>query len=217
HSPPVTLRRKSTPRAAWSWNEEMRQSLEGKEEGGGGGESSPTPQSPHRVSWIEGSLSPFSLLPPACELDSLSLSSVEEEDAQEGDTRAHTLPRAHTPAPSASPRQATKRHSLALTDKVRHRLSAVGNALGGLLSAERRVWSRVAELSQRGGSEFGGRLRSFLKRPPTLTPHDSSTELLSEVRQALSDLKSCLRQGSELQTLLDSLANETGEEHLGES
>ncbi|XP_038623596.1 ras and Rab interactor-like protein [Tachyglossus aculeatus] len=142
-------------------------------------------QSPHRVSWIEGSACPT---PP--EPDSLSLSSVEEEAEDGGET---------TPPP-AGPSPARPRRPPPAS-RVLHRLSAVGSALSGLVSAERRVAHRVLELAQEPDTYVGGLVRSFVGhlRAGGAARPASSTELLQEIRQLLSGLRSYLCASSELQ------------------
>lgn len=167
-------------------------------------------KSPHRVSWIEGipatvspcwplkesgsEMSPVSesmLLPLIPELDSLSVSSMEDE----GDG---------IPVTSPAPRK--KRSSSALlTSKVFHRLSAVGSTLGGLLSAERRVSKRVQELAQVPTSYLGGLVQSFVGHilRGAGTRHPNSTEMLQEIRQMISNLKGYLCESSELCTICE--------------
>lgn len=161
----------------------------------------PPPQSPHRVSWIEDGVwlppprPPPSLHPPSLELDSLSISSVEEEqDAQ-----------AASPAPPLHP------CALRLADKVIHRLSAVGQALGGLVSQRKRLTNRVQELSERKGAAFADAVRGFVEAalrkgadPGGVAP---GSEFLQEVRSALSALKETLLDYQEIQALLDSIAD----------
>ncbi|XP_075956357.1 ras and Rab interactor 2 isoform X1 [Anarhichas minor] len=160
---------------------------------------SPVPQSPHRVSWIEDGFwlpppRPSSLLhPPSLELDSLSVSSMEEE--QESQVSSPTL---HHPSA----------HRLA--EKVIHRLSAVGQALGGLVSQKKRLTNRVQELSERKGAAFAEAVKGFvemtLKRgadPGGLT----GSEFLQEVRSSLSSLKETLLDYQEIQALLDSITD----------
>uniref|UniRef100_A0A8D0L2I9 Ras and Rab interactor-like protein n=1 Tax=Sphenodon punctatus TaxID=8508 RepID=A0A8D0L2I9_SPHPU len=166
----------------------------------------PETHSPHRASWIEEapeatapapchplkkSHSESSLLGdallPVMELDSLSVSSVEDEAE------------AHTAAPATPSHR--KRHSAVLTSKVLHRISAVGSALSGLLSAERRVSNRVQELAQEPGSYVGGLVQSYVAHvlQGGAARHTSSTEMLQEIRQTISNLKGYLCESSELQ------------------
>nr|XP_028595674.1 LOW QUALITY PROTEIN: ras and Rab interactor-like protein [Podarcis muralis] len=168
-------------------------------------------KSPHRVSWIEGIptmpppawplqksssesslLSENILLPPIPELDSLSVSSVEDET--EGLLAA-----------AAAQQKKQRRSSSALSYKVFQRLSAVGSTLSGFLSAERRVSKRVQELAQEPSSYVGGLVQSFVghilrgagKR------HATSTVLLQEIRQMISNLKGYLCESSELHVVCE--------------
>ncbi|XP_076590935.1 ras and Rab interactor 2 isoform X2 [Chaetodon auriga] len=160
---------------------------------------SPVPQSPHRVSWIEDGVwlpppRPSSFLqPPSLELDSLSISSIEEE--------------LESPSPSPTPHHPPA-HRLA--DKVIHRLSAVGQALGGLVCQKKRLTNRVQELSERKGGMFAEAVKGFvemtLKRgadPGGVT----GSEFLQEVRSSLTSLRETLLDCQEIQTLLDSITD----------
>ncbi|XP_067412808.1 ras and Rab interactor-like protein [Emydura macquarii macquarii] len=189
---PASVKRKLLMRRpAWNVSEEVRspppaERLEGQ-------------TSPHRVSWIEGApgapwtlkksqsesslLGPGDvLLPPIPELDSLSVSSVEEE--------ADGHP--------ATPRK--KRQSAALPGRVLHRLSAVGSALSGFLSAERRLARRVQELVQEPASYVGGLVQNFVGHVLRGggARHPTSTDMLQEIRQMISNLKGYLCESSEL-------------------
>ncbi|XP_044057229.1 ras and Rab interactor 2 isoform X2 [Siniperca chuatsi] len=160
---------------------------------------SPVPQSPHRVSWIEDGVwlpppRPSSLLqPPSLELDSLSISSIEEE--QESQTLS---PTPHHPSA----------HRLA--DKVIHRLSAVGQALGGLVSQKKRLTNRVQELSERKGGVFAEAVKGFvemtLKRGADPDGVRGS-EFLQEVRSSLTSLRETLMDYPDIQTLLESITD----------
>ncbi|KAJ6663751.1 hypothetical protein lerEdw1_009830 [Lerista edwardsae] len=177
---------------------------------------SPEPKevrSPHRVSWIEGvpattTMAPPSwslatpssepslpsetlLLPPIPELDSLSVSSVEDEG--EGPTLA---------APAAGQKK-RRPSSAALPYKVLHRLSAVGSALSGLLSTERRVVHRVQELAQEPASYLGGLVQSFVGHilRGAGARHPTSTDMLQEIRQMLSSFKGYLCESAELRAV----------------
>ncbi|KAK7882787.1 hypothetical protein WMY93_028961 [Mugilogobius chulae] len=157
--------------------------------------SSPMPQSPHRVSWIEDGVwlppprPPSQLLPPSLELDSLSVSSIEEEP--------------DPLTPTSSP-QTSSTHRLA--DKVKHRLSAVGQALGGLVCQKKRMNYRVQEMSERKGGMFADSVKffveSFLQKSPE---KDGLTEFLQEVRSSLTTLRESLLDQTEMQVLVDSM------------
>ena len=100
-----------------------------------------------RVSWIEDGVwlppprSQSSLDPrSSMELDSLSISSM--EDSQDD---PDTLTLSHVCVHPSAQR---------LADKVKNRLSAVGQAIGGLVSHKKRLAIRVQELGERRGGEF---------------------------------------------------------------
>ncbi|XP_053123147.1 ras and Rab interactor-like protein isoform X2 [Hemicordylus capensis] len=168
-------------------------------------------RSPHRVSWIEGVpaatpppcwpleksnsesslVSESMLLPPIPELDSLSISSVEDE------VDALSL--------SAAAQKKRCSTSSILTYKVLQRLSAVGSTLSGLLSAERRISNRVQELAQEPVTYLGGLVQSFVGHilQGAGARHLTSTDLLQEIRQMLSNLKGYLCESSELHAFFE--------------
>ncbi|XP_074497401.1 ras and Rab interactor 2 isoform X1 [Sebastes fasciatus] len=157
------------------------------------------PLSPHRVSWIEDGVwlpppRPSSLLNlPSLELDSLSISSIEEE--QEFQTASCTL---HQPSA----------HRLA--DKVMNRLSAVGQALGGLVSQKKRLTNRVKEVSERKGAAFGEAVKEFVemtRKKGADAGGVTGPEFLQEVRASLSSLRETLLDYPEIQMLLDSITD----------
>ncbi|XP_075999858.1 ras and Rab interactor 2 isoform X2 [Genypterus blacodes] len=161
--------------------------------------SSPVPQSPHRVSWIEDGVwcpppRPSSLLPrSSLELDSLSISSIEEEP--------------DSPAPSPAPHHAST-HKLA--GKVINRLSAMGQVLGGLVCQKKKLINRVQELSERRGLAFAEAVRGFVETTlrTCATPGEVTvTELLQEVRSSLTLLRETLFDYPEIQTALDSMTD----------
>ncbi|KAK7156911.1 hypothetical protein R3I94_006836 [Phoxinus phoxinus] len=157
---------------------------------------SPLPQSPHRVSWIEDKIwlnspLPSSLLQPPClELDSLSVSSMEEEFE-----------------PASSPSLPSPRFQLA--DKMKNRLSAVGQALGGLVSPQRRLSKRVQEMAERRAGAFAEAVRGFVE--DTLAggaaPGGTCTEMLQDVRSALTNLREMLFDCPEIQSITDSVGD----------
>ncbi|XP_016108387.1 ras and Rab interactor 2-like [Sinocyclocheilus grahami] len=157
---------------------------------------SPLPQSPHRVSWIEdkiwlNSSLPSSLLqPPGLELDSLSISSIEEESE-----------------PALSPSLPSPRFQLA--DKMKNRLSAVGQALGGLVSPQRRLSKRVQEMAERKGGAFAETVRGFvvLTLASGVSPGVTCTEMLQEVRSSLTALRRTLFDCPEIQSITDSVGD----------
>ncbi|ETE62046.1 Ras and Rab interactor 3, partial [Ophiophagus hannah] len=161
-------------------------------------------RSPHRVSWVEGIsadafpclkkarsesllLNDSLLLPLIPELDSLSISSVEDEG--EG-----------LPPATPSPQKRRRPSSITFTHKVLHRLSAMSSALTGFLSLERRVAKRVQELVQEPTSDVGGLVQNFVEhiQQGAGSRHPTSTELLQEIRHMISNLKGYLVESSEL-------------------
>lgn len=160
---------------------------------------SPVPLSPHRVSWVEDGVwlplpRPSSRLhPPSLELDSLSISSIEEE-------QEYQIP---SPAPH---HQSAHR----LADKVIHRLSAVGQALGGLVSQKKRLTNRVQELSERKGSAFAEAVKGFVEMTlKKAGDHGGVTgsEFLQEIRSSLSSLRETLLDYPDILALLDSITD----------
>lgn len=160
---------------------------------------SPVPTSPHRVSWIEDGVwlsppRPSSLLqPPSLEPDSLSISSIEEEQEFQTLSSSSHHPSAHR-----------------LADKVINRLSAVGQALGGLVCQKKRLINRVQELSEKKGGSFADSVKGFVET--TLKKGIDSdgargTEFLQEVRSSLTSLREALLDYPEIQTLLDSITD----------
>ncbi|CAJ1066224.1 NAD-dependent protein deacetylase sirtuin-2 [Xyrichtys novacula] len=160
---------------------------------------SPVPQSPHRVSWIEDGVwlpppRPSSLLqPPSTELDSLSISSIEEEQESQTQCPASHHQSAHW-----------------LADKVMNRLSAVGQALSGLVSQKKRLTNRVQELSERKGSGFAEAVKGFIEVTLKRGAEPGGvmgSEFLQEVRSSLTSLREMLLDYSDIQVLLDSMTD----------
>ncbi|XP_057695115.1 ras and Rab interactor 2 isoform X1 [Corythoichthys intestinalis] len=153
-------------------------------------------QTPHRVSWIEDGFwqppaqRPSSLLqPPSPELDSLSISSIEEDQVDQLQCSV-----AHHPSAQR------------LADKVLNRLSAVGQALGSLVSQKKRLINRVLDLSERKRSIFGDAVREFVA---VTMQSDCSTgsEFLQEIRSSLTSLRETLLDYYDIQAMLDSMTD----------
>lgn len=125
--------------------------------------------------------------------DSASTSSTEEE------AEAHDQSRN---AESRSPKAGVKRTpTTVILDRARHRLSTV---LTGLISHDRRLTQKLVELGRDPTSYFGNLVkehRAFTLE--TMSNHGSSTELLQEIRQMMTQLKSYLLQSTELQALME--------------
>ncbi|XP_023129862.1 ras and Rab interactor 3 [Amphiprion ocellaris] len=134
----------------------------------------------------------------ATDPDSLSTSSTEEEAElnQEQEQNHNRL------AESRSPRAAVRRTpTTVMLDRARYRLSTV---LTGLISHDRRLTQRIVELARDPLSYFGNLVkehRAFTLE--TMSNHPSSTELLQEIRQMMTQLKSYLLQSTELQAMLE--------------
>uniref|UniRef100_A0A1A8RY68 Ras and Rab interactor-like n=1 Tax=Nothobranchius rachovii TaxID=451742 RepID=A0A1A8RY68_9TELE len=161
--------------------------------------SSPVLQSPHRVSWIQDGFwlpppRPASLLqPPSLELDSLSISSVEEE--QESQMQS---PSTHPPS------------ARCLAGKVKNRLSAVGQVLGGLVSQRKKLTNRVQELSEKSGSMFAEAVKGFVDttlKGGTDRSTATASDFLQEVRSALTSMKETLLGSPEMQSVLESITD----------
>ncbi|XP_029973191.1 ras and Rab interactor 3 [Salarias fasciatus] len=130
--------------------------------------------------------------------DSCSASSTEEEaepsqDLEQSNNRI---------ADSRSPKAAVRRTpTTIMLDRARYRLSTV---ITGLISHERRLTQRIVELARDPMSYFGNLVkehRAFTLE--TMSNHSSSTELLQEIRQMMTQLKSYLLQSTELQAMLE--------------
>lgn len=130
--------------------------------------------------------------------DSRSTSSTEEE----GELNQEQEQNHNRPAGSRSPKAAVKRTpTTVMLDRARYRLSTV---LTGLISHDRRLTQRIVELARDPLSYFGNLVkehRAFTLE--TMSNHSSSTELLQEIRQMMTQLKSYLLQSTELQNMLE--------------
>lgn len=128
--------------------------------------------------------------------DSCSTSSAEEEGELNQDQEQN-----HN-RPAESPKVTVKRTpTTVMLDRARHRLSTV---LTGLISHDRRLTQRIVELARDPLSYFGNLVkehRAFTLE--TMMNHSSSTELLQEIRQMMTQLKSYLLQSTELQAMLE--------------
>ncbi|XP_078031006.1 ras and Rab interactor 3 isoform X2 [Epinephelus lanceolatus] len=130
--------------------------------------------------------------------DSCSTSSTEEE----GELNQEQEQNHNRPAGSRSPKAAVRRTpTTVMLDRARYRLSTV---LTGLISHDRRLTQRIVELARDPLSYFGNLVkehRAFTLE--TMSKHPSSTELLQEIRQMMTQLKSYLLQSTELQAMLE--------------
>ncbi|XP_042356886.1 ras and Rab interactor 3 [Plectropomus leopardus] len=129
--------------------------------------------------------------------DSCSASSTEEEGELNQEQEQN-----NRPAGSRSPKAAVRRTpTTIMLDRARYRLSTV---LTGLISHDRRLTQRIVELARDPLSYFGNLVkehRAFTLE--TMSNHSSSTELLQEIRQMMTQLKSYLLQSTELQAMLE--------------
>ncbi|XP_043998037.1 ras and Rab interactor 3 isoform X2 [Gambusia affinis] len=133
----------------------------------------------------------------AADLDSCSTSSTEEEGEVNQEQDAN--PRA--PADRSCTKAAVRRTPTIMLDRARLRLSTV---LTGLIHHDGRLTKRIIELARDPVSYFGNLVkdhRAFTLE--TMSKHTTSTELLQEIRQMMTQLKSYLLQSTELQALLE--------------
>ncbi|XP_041669023.1 ras and Rab interactor 3 isoform X2 [Cheilinus undulatus] len=130
--------------------------------------------------------------------DSCSTSSTEEEGEQSQEHEQNPS----RPSESRSPKVAVRRTpTTVMLDRARYRLSTV---LTGLISHDRRLTQRIVELARDPLTYFGNLVkehRAFTLE--TMSNHASSTELLQEIRQMVTQLKSYLLQSTELQAMLE--------------
>ncbi|XP_023208800.1 ras and Rab interactor 3-like [Xiphophorus maculatus] len=133
----------------------------------------------------------------AADLDSCSISSTEEEGELNQEQDAN--PRVH--ADRSCTKGAVRRTPTIMLDRARLRLSTV---LTGLIYHDGRLTKRIIELARDPVSYFGNLVkdhRAFTLE--TMSKHTTSTELLQEIRQMMTQLKSYLLQSTELQALLE--------------
>ncbi|XP_069772330.1 ras and Rab interactor 3 isoform X1 [Narcine bancroftii] len=134
--------------------------------------------------------SDYNALSPSSEIDSCSTSSTEEE-----------LDSVNTPT------QLWKHHHSMMLGKARNRLSimALTNVLNAFRSTNKKILKKITELAQVKGSYFGQLIQDY--RAYTLEimgNQTSSTEMLQEIRQMMTQLKSYLLQSTELTSIRDS-------------
>ncbi|KAL0969748.1 hypothetical protein UPYG_G00231760 [Umbra pygmaea] len=135
---------------------------------------------------------------PVLEHDSYSTSSTEEEpDSMTGGASGIN---------NTKPEASVKRTSTIMLDRAKHRLSLVNfsSVFTNLLSADHKLQKRIVELSRDRSSYFGGLLKDYrVYILEAMGRHTSSTELLQEIRQMMTQLKSYLIQSTELENLLE--------------
>ncbi|XP_075963157.1 ras and Rab interactor 3 isoform X2 [Anarhichas minor] len=130
--------------------------------------------------------------------DSCSTSSTEED----GEPNQEQEQNQNRPAESRSPKATVRRTpTTVMLDRACYRLSTV---ITGLISHDRRLTQRLVELARDPLSYFGNLVkehRAFTLE--TMLKHSSSTELLQEIRQMMTQLKSYLLQSTELRAMLE--------------
>lgn len=95
-----------------------------------------------------------------------------------------------------------------LANKVVYRLSAVGQALSGLVCQKKRLTNRVQELSGRRAEPFSEAVKEFVEKTLRCgAEQDSSLEFLQGVRASLTSLREILLECQEIQALLDSITD----------
>uniref|UniRef100_A0A4W5Q8C1 Ras and Rab interactor 3 n=1 Tax=Hucho hucho TaxID=62062 RepID=A0A4W5Q8C1_9TELE len=125
---------------------------------------------------------------PALDHDSYSTSSTEEE------------------ADTVSSQVSMKRTPTIMLDRAKQRLSMVNfsSVFTNFMSADHKLQKRIVELSRDGSSYFGNLVKDYrVYILEAMVKHSSSTELLQEIRQMMTQLKSYLIQSTELQNLLE--------------
>ncbi|TRY90387.1 hypothetical protein DNTS_009348 [Danionella cerebrum] len=105
-----------------------------------------------------------------------------------------------------------KRTPTIMLDRAKQRLSMVSmanlsNVLTGFMNADRKLQKRIVELSRDGNTYFGNLVKDYRAYTlETMRRQTSSTEMLQEIRQMMTQLKSYLIQSTELQNLQEAAA-----------
>ncbi|GAA6077879.1 ras and Rab interactor 3 [Tachysurus ichikawai] len=123
---------------------------------------------------------------PQPEHDSYSTSSTEEE------------------ADPSSMGAIVKRTPTVILDRAKQRLSMVNfsTVFTSFMSTDRKLQKRIVELTRDGSTYFGNLVQDYRGFTlDTIRRHSSSTEMLQEIRQMMTQLKSYLIQSTELQNL----------------
>uniref|UniRef100_A0A1A8LYD5 Ras and Rab interactor 3 n=1 Tax=Nothobranchius pienaari TaxID=704102 RepID=A0A1A8LYD5_9TELE len=131
------------------------------------------------------------------DLDSCSTSSTEEE----GEANQEQDVNHRGPADNRSSKSAVRRTPTVMLDRAGYRLSTF---LTGLIYHDGRLTKRIVELARDPLSYFGNLVKDH--RAFTLemmSKHSTSTELLQEIRQMMTQLKSYLLQSAELQAMME--------------
>lgn len=105
-----------------------------------------------------------------------------------------------------------KRTPTIMLDRAKQRLSMVSmanlsNVLTGFMNADRKLQKRIVEMSRDGNTYFGNLVKDYRAFTlDTMRKHTSSTEMLQEIRQMITQLKSYLIQSAELQNVQETAA-----------
>ncbi|KAI4895460.1 hypothetical protein NFI96_005475 [Prochilodus magdalenae] len=97
-----------------------------------------------------------------------------------------------------------KRSPTIMLDRAKQRLSMVNfsTVFTNFMSADRKLQKRIVELARDGSTYFGNLVQDYRAYTlDTMRRHSSSTEMLQEIRQMITQLKSYLIQSTELQNL----------------
>lgn len=99
-----------------------------------------------------------------------------------------------------------KRSPTVILDRAKQRLSMVNfsTVFTSFMSTDRKLQKRIVELARDGNTYFGNLVQDYRAFTlDTMKRHSSSTEMLQEIRQMMTQLKSYLIQSTELQNLQD--------------
>uniref|UniRef100_UPI00358EFFA8 ras and Rab interactor 2-like n=1 Tax=Myxine glutinosa TaxID=7769 RepID=UPI00358EFFA8 len=146
-------------------------------------------------------------VPSIPELDSSSLSSIEEEEdmieeeileaTEESENGACRPPRLH------------RSNAFDFQEKVRSSIRKVSEVLQLLLTPEKRVIRKVCELAQDRHNYFGSLVQDYIVYIQENSDNfHTSTDLLQAVRQFLNQLKNYLLKGNEMDPPIESLIPE---------
>ncbi|KAK1793074.1 hypothetical protein P4O66_011481 [Electrophorus voltai] len=97
-----------------------------------------------------------------------------------------------------------KRSPTIMLDRAKQRLSMVSfsTVFTSFMSADCKLQKRIVELARDGNTYFGNLVQDYRAFTlETMQRHSSSTEMLQEIRQMMTQLKSYLIQSTELQNL----------------
>lgn len=109
-----------------------------------------------------------------------------------------------------------KRSPTVILDRAKQRLSMVNfsTVFTSFMSTDRKLQKKIVELARDGSTYFGKLVKDYRAFTlDTMRKHTSSTEMLQEIRQMMTQLKSYLIQSTELQNLQEPATY--SEENLG--